>query len=376
MTADSAANGSAANVRIRDMNRPMYTILKGLDGQRGPLSSKEMATMLIAQGMDISERTVRYYLKKCDEMGYTLGCAKKGREITEKGRQELSQGFVSQRVGFVINRINNLSFLMDFNIERGQGKVILNLTYVEERKLKDALKVLSAVLKSPYSMSDRVVVARSGERLGDVVVPPGRAAIGTMCSITLNSIFLKSGIPVTSRLGGIVEVVNSKPTRFISHISYEGSSVAPLEIFLKSKLTDVLGALNSGSGVVLGSFREIPADSVEEARRITGRLNKYGFKCAIIFGRPGEPLLGVPVGEGRAGMAVLGGLNPNAALEEAGLSSGTNAMTAIVDYLSLGPLETYGELNGNASLDRGLVAYLNRKRQLHNDGYWSVLREL
>jgi len=42
------------------------------------------------------------------------------------------------------------------------------------------------------------------------------------CSVTINGIFLKAGIPVTSRFGGVVEIVDGKPERFISLISYEG----------------------------------------------------------------------------------------------------------------------------------------------------------
>ena len=55
-----------------------------------------------------------------------------------------------------------------------------------------------------------------------------------------------------------VETENGNPTRFISLISYEGSSLDPREIFIRSKMTDVLGAVRNHHGKILASFRRFP----------------------------------------------------------------------------------------------------------------------
>lgn len=86
------------------------------------------------------------------------------------------------------------------------------------------------VFSSPYVMSRRFIIKKAGEMIGDVTVSEGKVGIGTVCSITINGIFLKAGIPVTSRFGGVVEIVDNKPVRFLSLISYEGSSLDPYEI--------------------------------------------------------------------------------------------------------------------------------------------------
>jgi repressor of nif and glnA expression len=95
------------------MNRIMFSILSVLDREGAPLGSSDIASRLGRQGTDLSERTIRYYLKRLDVAGYTVTDGKKGRKITAAGRAELRQGYVSDRVGFIINRINNLSFLSD-----------------------------------------------------------------------------------------------------------------------------------------------------------------------------------------------------------------------------------------------------------------------
>jgi repressor of nif and glnA expression len=357
------------------MNRIVFSILTSLDKSRRTLSSVDLARDLGSSGIDLSERTVRHYLKLLDSMGYTVAEGKKGRKITPKGKEELSRGFVSARVGFVINKINSLSFATDLSLETGRGRIILNLTYIPKERVNEALELLAVILQSPYSVSSRIILRETGERLGDVVIPEGQVGIGTVCSITLNGVFLKAGIPVVPRYGGIVEVRNDEPQRFLSVISYEGSSVAPLELFMKSRMTDVLGAVNSGDGRILGSFREIPEVSLADAKRLHVRMTQQGFGGIILFGQTNEPLLGVPVAAERAGVVVLGGLNPIAALEEAGIALESHAMAMLIDYSALSPVDFYKNpgLMRTTDVRTSLEAWLRAGGQEKAD-YWSVFR--
>ena len=323
------------------MNRIMFAILSFLGNHSGPVRSAQIVSHLESQGMEISGRTARHYLKKLDEQGFTANCSKRGRMITDKGRGELRQGFVYSRVGFIIDRINRLSVLTDFDPDTGKGKVILNISYVPEEAVEQALEVLEAVFDSPYALNDRIALARSGQSIGDVKVPEGMAGIGTLCSITINGIFLRSGIPIRPKVGGIVEVAHRKPVRFKSFISYEHSSVAPLEIFIRSRMTGVLDTLDSGSGSILGSFREIPGEGLFASRRLTQKLLRCGFRNTTLHGYAFQPLLGIPVTEGMVGLVELGGLNPSAALAEAGLSTDTRAMATMQEYTELRPVSEY-----------------------------------
>jgi hypothetical protein len=276
-----------------------------------------------------------------DEEGFTANCTKRRRIITEKGRRELHQGFVSNRVGFIINKINNLSVLMDFDPDNLSGKVILNVALVQEEKAAEAFEILTDASGSPYAVSDKIATAPGTELLGDIQVPPGLMGIGTVCSITLNGIFLKMGIPVYPRFGGIVEIEKTKPVRFHSFISYDSSSLAPLEIFIKSKMTEVRSTIETGNGNVLGSFREIPENCTLDARRLIHKMMECGFKDTVIFGQAGKPLLSIPVAEGRVGLVVLGGLNPIAALAEAGICVNIQAMATLYEYSDLKSISDY-----------------------------------
>jgi HTH-type transcriptional regulator, global nitrogen regulator NrpRI len=50
------------------------------------------------------------------------------------------------------------------------------------------------------------------------------------------------------------------------------------------------------------------------------------------IGGEGVPLLEIPVGEGRVGAVVIGGLNPVAVLEESGLHVFSRALAGLIDF--------------------------------------------
>ncbi len=358
------------------MQKTIFTILSILDRETASLSSSELARQLQSHGIELSERTVRHYLRLLGEKGYTEGEKKRGRRLTDKGRQELRHGFVSERMGFSINRINNLAFLSDFNLDTLKGRVILNTTYISEDRVADALTILATSLGSPYSMSSRMTMARGGEKLGDLIVPAGLVGIGTVCSITLNGVFLKAGIPVCPKFGGVVDIVDHAPERFVSVISYEASSIAPLEAFMRGRMTNVLGVLRDGTGRILGSLREIPEASLGDAVRLNERMRKNGFHGIIVFGRPGEAVLGIPVTPDKVGMVVLGGLNPVAALQEAGIPAESKAMSTLSEYGDLAEVDAYLDLDlGKKTPDRSILDYLEGTPGRRST-YWSILSEM
>jgi hypothetical protein len=358
------------------MNKTLFIILSALDSEPAPRTSTEITSRLKSQGIELSDRTVRHHLKMLDDAGYTERAKRAARKLTEKGKLELSQGFVSERVGFAINRINNLSFLSDFNIDTLKGKIILNVTFVAEERAGEAVAAISPVLNSPYAMSNRMVIARGGENLGELIVPAGLVGIGTVCSITLNAIFLKAGIPVCSRFGGIVEIVNRIPTRFLNVISYESSSVAPLQMFMKSRMTDVTGAVTNGAGRILGSFREIPGVSLGDAKELNDKMKENGFGGIILFGQPDEPLLGMPVTAGKSGIVVLGGLNPVAVLEEAEIPTDSRAMATLCEYGQLRAVEGFDAHTAKKSLSVASIIDRLYSKKDSRSNYWSIFSEV
>ena len=48
---------------------------------------------------------------------------------------------------------------------------------------------------------------------------------------------MKAGIPIESRFGGVLEIRNNKPRRFVALISYSGTSLDPSEQYIRARMT-------------------------------------------------------------------------------------------------------------------------------------------
>jgi hypothetical protein len=189
-------------------------------------------------------------------------------------------------------------------------------------------------------MGKLLTLLRPGEQVGQAPIPEGQVGIGTVCSITLNGVLVANGIPIHSRFGGLLELRDHKATRFTEFINYDGTTIDPLEVFIRSVMTDYVGATHNGNGLIGASFREVPADSREHVTDLAHRMDRVGLGGVFMIGWPGRPLLEIPVSEGRLGVIVIGGLNPVAILEERGIRVyRTGALAGLIDYERLFPYE-------------------------------------
>lgn len=318
-----------------DVERKVMAILKVLSNAREPLGARAISRELESYGVHLTERAVRYHLQLLDERGLTRNNGKEGRLITEKGLEEIANALVSDKVGLVINKIETLSYRTTFDLNTGKGKIILNTSLFPQEKFRKAIAAMRDVFTAQHCVSDLVAVAEEGQRLGDILIPKGYVGFGTVCSVTINGILLRASIPMESKFGGILQVRNSKPLRFTDLISYAGSSLDPLEVFIRSKMTSVRSAARDGEGKILASFREIPSICQPAVGKILARMNNMGLRGLVTVGEPGRELLDVPVGVNRVGMVVIGGLNPLAAAEEAGIHSDNRAMSTMYDFEAL-----------------------------------------
>jgi HTH-type transcriptional regulator, global nitrogen regulator NrpRI len=165
-------------------------------------------------------------------------------------------------------------------------------------------------------------------------VPKGMVMLGTVCSVTVNGIMLSERIPVTSRFGGLIEMRDGRPIRFVELVEYRGTTIDPLEFFINARMTRVRECARSGTGIIGASFREVPSIAVDEVRRIGKDMEHHGLGGILALGKPNQRLLDIPVSEGRSGMIVLGGLNPIAALREAGALVAIQSLAGLDDIKS------------------------------------------
>jgi hypothetical protein len=251
--------------------------------------------------------------------------------ITKKGQDELNNARVSDKIGLISSRIEALSYLMDFDLEKKTGNVILNISFFHKADFPKALKVMREVFARGFSLGKKVLIAEGNDEIGGVEVPNGKVGFGTLCTINLNGILLKAGIPVDPKFGGVLQIEEAKPLRFTDLINYSGSTLDPHEIFIRSKMTSVREACN-GSGRILAGLREIPSVSKGDAEGVLEGTRDLGLGTALFIGKTDQPVLGMPVGVGKVGLVIPGGLNPVAACEEWGIETESKALSALVDF--------------------------------------------
>ncbi len=318
-------------------DRKIISVLQILQEYNKPVGSTVIALKLQETGFDLSERTVRYYLKKMDEKGLTRNFGKRGRTITNRGIDEIKSAFVFDKVGFIASKIDTLSYEMDFSLQKAEGSIILNLTTFRNHYLYKAYEQIMSVFNAGLGMGKYLTIAYPGANIGNIYIDPDKVAIGTVCSVTVNGIFLKKGIYTTSKFAGVLEIANGKPLRFTEIIQYDGSSVDPLEIFIKGGMTSIKNAVFTGNGRIGASFREFPSIALHKVEKIKRRLDDIGLGGILMIGKPGQPLLDIPVPDGRVGMIVAGGLNPIAAVEEAGIPTENAALKLLLDFKEMTP---------------------------------------
>ena len=73
---------------------------------------------------------------------------------------------------------------------------------------------------------------------------------------------LKCGVPMESRFGGVLEIRDSKPRRFVAIINYAGTSLDASEQYIRARMTSVGDAARTGMGKILANVRELPSQSV------------------------------------------------------------------------------------------------------------------
>ena len=325
-----------------EVERKITAILKVLSDSAEPLGGRVISRRLKEQGVDLSERTVRYHLKMMDERGFTRYVGHRdGRAITQPGLEELKSALVCDKVGFVTDRIELLSYLTTFDLDGCTGSIPIDVSLFPKEHFARAWETMKHVFKAGLCASDLVAVASGGERLGETIVPQGKIGLAIVCSVVVSGALLKAGIPIDSRFGGILQVRNHEPVRFIDLIEYHGCTLDPFEIFIAGKMTSVAEAAKRGEGKILASFHEIPMPSRSAAEVVLKKLGAINLCHLVVMGKASESICEVPVRLNKIGLVLPSGLNAVAATAEIGIQVTNKAMSGVID---VGKLKSFWSL--------------------------------
>jgi repressor of nif and glnA expression len=318
-----------------DAENKLIAILKVLSESSDPLGSIQIARRLAQDGVFLSERGVRYHLKIADERGFTQPGGRDGRTLTPEGRQEAHEALAPQQLGLVRDKLELLAYLTTFDPLKRVGLLAINTSIIDKKKYHKALAVMKDAFKAGICVSNLVATAEAGEKLGVVVVPEGKIGFATVCGATVNGVLLKAGVPTEFKFGGVLEIRDNKPRRFVALTEYAGTSMDPSEQFIQAKMTGVVQASHTGSGKILGAFRTIPAPARDLVEEKAAQLKEVGIGGIYALGSTSEPLCQIAVALNRVGVIQVGGLNPVAAAVEAGIEIENIAESGMIEFKQL-----------------------------------------
>lgn len=288
----------------RETDKKMMEILRILSEHEETLGAKAIAKELKKKGYNLGERAVRYHMRILDEKGFTKRIGYSGRKITKKGLKEIEKGLVYDQVDFIFSKFEEMIHQTSFNPNTRKGKVVINTSRIPP----GAFPIIKKAFKEGLCVSPRARLEKIDENY----------KIMTVCGTTIDGLLLKEGIPIIPTFAGLVEIEDHTPTRFTELIAYKKTSMMPLEAFTAGEMTSVLDVIKYGEGRIPANFRLIPEKGREKALRLLNKLQKMNIGGVIKIGEPGENLLGIPVDDGMVGIAIIGGITPICAAQEAG----------------------------------------------------------
>lgn len=259
--------------------RKYIEILRILKEHSEPMGAKRLSELMAERGFVLSDRAVQYYLRYLDDVGFTEKVGNMGRILTPFGMEETESALVGDRIGFIISKLERLAFRSTFDPATSTGDVAYNLSIIPEERLPDATLAF-----------DEVIAARCGFFSGyrvidsDPRITPGNVGIMSICSITMDGVFQRSGIPVRMAYGGRLDIQHDEATRFVDLIGYRGTTIDPLQLFISAGLTSLSSLVSTGTGTGLANVREIPALAESKAREVVAQMKKAGFVFPVAMG--------------------------------------------------------------------------------------------
>ena len=242
---------------------------------------------------------------------------------------------------FINHLIEEYAMQVTYNPAEDTGRIIYNLSLIQNNDIEYAITIFRRAYRAGLAVSDRVKFLESGETINGFRIPDGCTGVCTMCTITLDGLLLKRGIPSNPIGGGVIEVVERIPRRFIQFILYTNTTIDPLEVLISQEITSISHMIKEGSGMILGNLRECHMESETLVGEIIDDLAGRKFTGILDIGVPNVSLLGVPISPQYFGIAMVGGTNPMAALKEGGRSVVTKALKGLIDIETMGHIEDF-----------------------------------
>lgn len=309
--------------------RTQIEILKTLVETDKPLSCREITKLLNRRGINVSEKTIRKYIKNLTKNGYIKMNSKA--TITEQGMETLKRATVFERLGEFRELVEYNMFNSTFNLYTLDGTVPANLAIVDKDKIDECLELMKTVADAGLTTSRLITVVDEEESLGIIEVPKGKVGIGTISSTIYNVIMLNVGVVLASEFAGLLQYKDSEPVGFTEMINYSGTTISPGLLFIRGGYTSVYEVARTGNGYVVTAVKSFNEYAYESVEREIMLANARGITGMLTISSPMDNKLNLPAYK-KALLIVLAGVNYLAPLYEKGLNSELRINEILVDF--------------------------------------------
>ncbi|MBP7276281.1 MAG: DUF128 domain-containing protein [Kiritimatiellae bacterium] len=317
-------------------------ILELLDQLDRPVGASALAERL--GGAGLQPRSVRYHLMRLDREGLTkLVSRRRGREITDLGREALSGQRANAPSGDWRTQSERLAPGMEFRLREGRGTVAMDVALVHQSQLLRCVEDMKHVFGRRLGTGHRIASAREGERLAGTVVPRHHAGFGVVSIAALCEVARREGLPAHLRSGVLVEMREDQPVRIVERIGCSDTTMDPSVLLIRAGLTRVRECARSGAGLICGYLIEIPDSGLDRLHATVRAMERHALAGTLKIGRPGQPVLNVPIQEGRTGWVLASGLNPWAAIHETGAPIRLHPCAGLESYARARPFHEWRE---------------------------------
>lgn len=232
---------------------------------------------------------------------------------------------------FTLARIENLMQQVSFDPSSMKGKIITNTSLVRKDVLSEALDIFYDTIQSGLSVCPMIKIEEDKELI----------KIKTACSLTIDGVLLKCGIPIRPKGGGIIEVVDREPARFTEMIMYWATTIDPIDILTAQGLTDITGMMRTGNGRILGNLQEAPMLARDRIEEVLGHLADAEFMGVMELGEPNMNVLGISAERDHLGIALVGGTNLVAAARECGIEVDHESISDLTEISEMRHIEEF-----------------------------------
>ncbi|MDD1712765.1 MAG: NrpR regulatory domain-containing protein [Methanoregulaceae archaeon] len=259
--------------------RKYVEILRILKDHQEPMGAKRLSELMADRGYVLSDRAVQYYLSYLDAMGFTEKVGNQGRILTREGIAESENALVEDRIGFVISKLERLAFRSTFDPQSGTGDVAYNLTMIPEEQLEGVCTAFDEVIRKRLGFFSSYHVVDQDPR-----IPAGSTGIMTICSITMDGVLQRRGVPVRMAYGGRLAIEGGEPLQFLDLIGYRGTTIDPLQLFISAGLTSISTMMETSNGTVLANVREVPVAAGPQVKELSAQMRSCGFEYPVSMG--------------------------------------------------------------------------------------------